>query len=205
MPKHQIKLSVLILSLPNRLDLLEKLTKKLEAQIGEREDVEILSLMDNKSYNVSEKRNALMNLARGTFLTWIDDDDDISDKYINTLLQAIEENPQTDVISFDQQCYLDGIPAKVFAKMGNPHEEVVLDPATGQYKDTLRPPYHWCVWRSRLAKSESFRFGVYVYNSHIGEDRDWLFRLYPKVKHSVYLEGEFLHIYRYDKEISESK
>jgi len=205
MAKQNIKLSILILSIPSRLHFLKPLVDKLERQIGERHDVEILSLMDNKSYNVSEKRNVLMGLARGIFLTWIDDDDDISDNYISTLLKAIEEHPNTDVISFNQQCYLDGIPAKVFAKMGNPHEEVEFNPMTGQYKDTLRPPYHWCVWRSSIAKSEDFRFGVYVSNSHIGEDRDWLYRLYPKVKQSVYLEEEFLHIYKYFRELSESK
>ena len=204
MAKQNIKLSILILSLPNRIKSLEKLTSNLEKQIGNRQDVEILSLMDNKSYNVSDKRNAMLALARGTHLTWIDDDDDVANTYIEKITEAIEKNPMVDVISFDQQCYLDGISAKVFAKMGNPHQEAVIDPTTGVYKDILRPPYHWCVWRSELAKSELFRFGVYMVGSHVGEDIDWLQRLYPKVKDSVYLEGEFLHIYKYSKEISES-
>jgi len=206
MPKNKddIKLSILILSIPSRFDIVRPLIDKLMTQIGDREDVEILSLMDNKSFNVSEKRNILLDLARGTHLSWIDDDDDVADNYIERLTQTIEESPDVDVISFDQQCYLEGIPAKVFAKMGNPHEEVVFDSSTGEYKDTLRPPYHWCVWKSTLAKSEQFRFGAVVENSHVFEDIDWLQRLYPKVKTSCYLEGEFLHIYKYYKEISES-
>jgi hypothetical protein len=204
MAKQNIKLSILILSIPSRIRFLEKLMSNLEKQIGDRQDVEILSLMDNKSYNVSDKRNAMLSLARGTHLTWIDDDDNVANTYIEKITEAIEKNPMVDVISFDQQCYLDGISAKVFAKMGNPHQEAVIDPTTGVYKDILRPPYHWCVWRSELAKSEFFRFGVYMVGSHVGEDIDWLQRLYPKVKDSVYLEGEFLHIYKYSKEISES-
>ncbi len=205
MAKQNIKLSILILSLPNRIKSLEKLTSNLEKQIGDRQDVEILSLMDNKSYNVSEKRNALMSLARGSHLTWIDDDDDVSEDYISRITEIIETNPEVDVISFDQQCYLEGIPARVFAKMGNPHQDAVIDPTTGVYKDILRPPYHWCIWKSELAKSESFRFGVYIPGSHVGEDIDWLQRLYPKVKSSIYLEGEYLHIYKYSKKVSESK
>lgn len=206
MPKNKdnIKLSILILSIPSRFDIVRPLIDKLMTQIGDREDVEILSLMDNKSLNVSEKRNILLDLARGTHLSWIDDDDDISDNYIEKLTETIENSPDADVISFDQQCYLEGVPAKVFAKMGNPHEEVVFDSSTGQYRDTLRPPYHWCVWKSSLAKSEKFRFGAVVKDSHVFEDIDWLKRLYPKVKKSVYLEGQFLHVYRWSKDITES-
>tara|TARA_Y100000310_G_scaffold343735_1_gene452765 strand:- start:270 stop:887 length:618 start_codon:yes stop_codon:yes gene_type:complete len=205
MAKQNLKLSILILSIPSRIRFLEKLMSNLEKQIGDRQDVEILSFMDNKSYNVSDKRNAMLELARGSHLTWIDDDDDVANTYIEKITDTINKNPKVDVISFDQQCYLDGIPAKVFAKMGNPHQDAVIDPTTGVYKDILRPPYHWCVWRSELAKSELFRFGVYAPGSHVGEDIDWLKRLYPKVKDSVYLEGEQLHIYTYSKEVSESK
>jgi hypothetical protein len=204
MAKKNIKLSILILSIPSRIKFLERLVSNLEKQVGDREDVEILSLMDNKSYNVSDKRNAMLALARGTHLTWIDDDDDVAATYIEKITEAIEKNPKVDVISFDQQCYLDGIPAKVFAKMGNPHQDAVFDPSTGMYNDILRPPYHWCVWKSELAKSELFRFGAHLPGSHFGEDIDWLKRLYPKVKDSVYLEGEQLHIYIYSREVTES-
>ena len=202
--KNSIKLSVLILSIPSRLHFLKPLVEKLEKQIGLRQDIEILSIMDNKSFSISEKRNELLRLARGTHLAWIDDDDDIADNYIDKLHQAIIDNPSVDVISFNQLCFLEGIEARVFAKMGYPHETVTLDPSTGKYKDTLRPPYHWCVWRSSLAKSEEFKRNVLIQGSDHGEDLDWLLRLYPKVKESIYLKGDYLHIYRYSSKISES-
>ncbi len=204
MPKNKdnIKLSILILSLPSRIHFLKQLLDKLEQQIGDREDVEILSITDNKSFSISEKRNILLLLARGTHLTWIDDDDDISELYISTLTETIAKNPEVDVISFDQMCYLEGKVAKVFAKMGNPHDPVILDSDDPtRYKDTLRPPYHWCCWKTSLAASEGFR----SYDATgVGEDIDWLTRLYPKVHEAIYLEGHFLHIYRYSSVISES-
>jgi len=179
--------------------------EKLEDQIGDRQDVEIISLMDNKYFGISEKRNELMKLARGSHLTWIDDDDDVADNYISKLTEAIYCNPQVDVISFNQLCYLEGIEAKVFSKMGNPHEDVTIDPSNpSRYKDTLRPPYHWCVWKTSLAKLENFRSNVLIQGSDVGEDIDWLSRLYPRVKQDVYLENDVLHIYRYSKNISES-
>lgn len=206
MPKNpkNIKFSILILSIPSRLHFLVPLMKKLEIQIGDRQDVEIISIMDNKSFGISEKRNELLKLARGSHLAWIDDDDDVADNYVDRLTDTIEKNPNVDVISFNQICYLEGMKAKVFAKMGNPHEDVVFDYASMRYKDTLRPPYHWCVWKTSLAQSEDFRSDVMIPGSDMGEDIDWLTRLYPKVKSSVYLDKDVLHIYRYSKKVSES-
>jgi len=178
--------------------------EKLENQIGEREDVEIISLMDNKSLGISEKRNELMKIARGSHLAWIDDDDDVADNYVSKLTETITINPNVDVISFDQMCFLEGKEARVFAEMGNPHEDVVFDYTSMRYKDTLRPPYHWCVWKTSLAASESFRNPHSNKGVQIGEDLDWLTRLYPKVEESIYLQGHYLHIYRYSTEISES-
>tara|TARA_R110002110_G_scaffold243470_1_gene460054 strand:- start:19 stop:648 length:630 start_codon:yes stop_codon:yes gene_type:complete len=207
MPKNKdnIKLSILILSIPSRIHFLKPLMEKLETQIGDRQDVEIISIMDNKSFGISEKRNELMKLARGSHLTWIDDDDDVADNYVSKLIETIAANPDVDVISFDQMCYLEGKEARVFAEMGNPHERVLPDPNDPtRYKDTLRPPYHWCCWKTSLAASESFRNPHNMKGVQIGEDIDWLSRLYPKVEESIYLEGEYLHIYRYSPAISES-
>ena len=206
MPKNpkNIKLSILILSIPSRIHFLKPLMEKLENQIGEREDVEIISLMDNKSLGISEKRNELMKIARGSHLAWIDDDDDVADNYVSKLTETITINPNVDVISFDQMCFLEGKEARVFAEMGNPHEDVVFDYTSMRYKDTLRPPYHWCVWKTSLAASESFRNPHSNKGVQIGEDLDWLTRLYPKVEESIYLQGHYLHIYRYSTEISES-
>ena len=206
MPKNpkNIKFSILILSIPSRLHFLVPLMQKLERQIGDRQDVEIISIMDNKSFGISEKRNELLKLARGSHLAWIDDDDDVADNYIDRLTETIEKNPNVDVISFNQLCYLEKMEAKVFAKMGNPHEEVVFDYASMRYKDTLRPPYHWCVWKTSLAQSEDFRSDVMIPGSDMGEDIDWLARLYPRVKSSVYLDKDVLHIYRYSEKVSES-
>ena len=207
MPKNKdnIKLSILILSIPSRFDIVRPLIDKLLLQIGDREDVEVLSLMDNKSLHIWEKRNELMRIARGTHMTWLDDDDDVADNYVDKLTEAIEANPNVDVISFDQMCYLNGVEARVFAKMGNPHEDVLPDATGTRYRDTLRPPYHWCCWKTSLASSEAFRSSFsHGDRGQSTEDIDWLRRLYPKVQESVYLEGHFLHMYRWSNQTTES-
>jgi hypothetical protein len=203
MPKDssQLKLSILILSIPSRLEKYTKLQDKLLAQIGDREDVEVLCMIDNKSFHIYEKRNVLLQAARGSHLAWLDDDDDVADNYIEKLTAVIEEDPSWDVISFNQDTYLDGKHARIYCEMGNPHDPVIMD-VNGNYKDTLRPPYHWCVWRTELAQSESFR-SAYSQTGQSCEDIDWLVRLYPKVLRSYKLD-DFLHIYRWSSEGTES-
>ncbi len=207
MPKNKdnIKLSILILSIPSRFDIVRPLIEKLIVQIGDREDVEILSLMDNKSLHIWEKRNELMRIARGTHMTWLDDDDDVAENYVDKLTQTIQDNPEVDVISFNQKCFLNGVEANVFAKMGHPHEDVLPDPTGMRYQDTLRPPYHWCCWRTSLATSEPFRSSFSQGDKgQSTEDIDWLRRLFPKVEKDIYLKDEFLHIYRWSNETTES-
>jgi len=207
MPKNKddIKFSVLMLSIPSRLDKYRILQDKLLEQIGDRDDVEILCIVDNKSLHIWEKRNELMRIARGTHIAWLDDDDDVADNYIEKLTETIESNPNADVISFNQDTYLNGVHAKIFCKMGNPHEPVVpvADGYSHSYKDTLRPPYHWCVWKTTLAQSEPFRSSYHPQTGQSCEDIDWLFRLYPKVQESIALD-DFLHVYQWSSEETES-
>lgn len=203
MPKDssQLKLSILILSIPSRIDKYVRLQNKLLEQIGNREDVEVLCMIDNKSFHIYEKRNVLLQAARGSHLAWLDDDDDVSDDYIEKITDAIEKDSTLDVISFNQDTYLDGKHARIFCEMGNPHDPVVPD-GKGGYRDTLRPPYHWCVWRTKMAQSEPFRES-YSWNGQSCEDIDWLVRLYARVKSSCKLD-DFLHIYNWTSEGTES-
>jgi glycosyltransferase involved in cell wall biosynthesis len=208
MPKNpsNIKLSILMLSIPSRMLNFTSLVNKITSQIGDRDDVEILSLFDNKSLHIYEKRNELMKIARGSHIAWLDDDDDVSDDYIIKITEAIEANPDADVISFNQLCFLDGKEGRIFAKMGNPQEPMMPHPTdTQRYRDTLRMPWHWCVWRRDLAATESFKLkydrGL---DGQSEEDIDWLNRLYPKVKKSIYLEDSWLHRYIWSPTTTES-
>ena len=76
MPKspENIKLSILILSIPSRIKQLETLLEKLENQFDD-DRVEILVMLDNKSFHIYEKRNELLDMARGEYLCFLDDDD----------------------------------------------------------------------------------------------------------------------------------
>lgn len=202
MPKepHQIKLSILILSIPSRFEKLQKLIQKLESQIRD-DDVEILSLVDNKSFHIYEKRNELLDMARGDYISFLDDDDAVTDEYIPSILRAIEEEP--DVICFKQHCNYNGYPFDVYFDINHtwrPMEQLRFNGVT--FNDLNRPPFHMCPFKAEIAQSERFTEN-YDHNGQSCEDADWLLRLYPKVKSQVFID-KVLHQYLYNSQETES-
>lgn len=100
----QPKLSILIPSLFKRIDMLAGLLKVLQNQIVEcnaKEDVEILTEIDNGQFTVGEKRNILLQKAKGDYVISADDDDFVSPDYIKLILEGIATNPDC--------CSLNGI------------------------------------------------------------------------------------------------
>jgi glycosyltransferase involved in cell wall biosynthesis len=197
-PSEKINLSVLILSIPSRLNSLAVLMGNLETQaLNARrgESLEILVLLDNKSKSIAEKRNDLLAAARGRYVAFLDDDDQVSDDYVVEILQAIDLHSDVDCISFNQWCSINGESMNVSFGIGNPHGQLWRTPS-GQLGDIKRPPYHMCIWRRQIAQSEAFR-SVYTGSGQSSEDIDWLMRLYPKV-HTEYHINAVLHKYLYD-------
>ena len=197
--------SVLILGIPERWIGIGRLLKKLESQIKKDNlsgKVEILCLLDNKIQTIAEKRNCLLKQAKGRYLAFLDDDDDISDQYFHSICSSIIENKDVDVISFKQFCRINGKKLLVSFNLNNPHEGLTLLNQE-EYKPIKRPPYHICVWKTDLAQSEEFK-QVYAENGQSCEDIDWCMRLYPKCRSSFQIDS-FLHFYNYSEETTRSK
>jgi glycosyltransferase involved in cell wall biosynthesis len=201
-PADNIDLSILILSIPSRIDEATRTIKKLEDQLGNRRSVEILVFTDNRSQSISEKRNVLLRAARGKFVCFLDDDDGVANNYVDLLLTAIKENPTVDCITFDQFCSLDGEPMNVSFGMGNPHGQLWRN-EEGLLGDIKRPPYHMCLWKRDLAQSEEFRPMFAANGQSYGEDIDWLMRLYPKVQTEYHIP-EPMHMYVYNSKTTTS-
>ncbi len=108
-----MKLSILILTVPKRQKrYFPRLTQHLLEQIGDREDIEVLGLYDNKKRSVGEKRNNLLEIAKGEYLTFIDDDDRIADDYIESITKVIDlKSP--DVVVFESIATVNGIAPKL--------------------------------------------------------------------------------------------
>jgi len=200
----EIKFSVLILSIPSRNESLMAAMKQLQEQAdatGQGKAVEILVLLDNRSKSISEKRNDLLQAARGKYIAFLDDDDAVSKEYMSKILAAIDEHDGVDCISFNQWCTINGEPMNVEFGIGNPHGHLWRD-EDGFLGDIRRPPYHMCVWRREIAQSEVFN-PVYGENGQSTEDIDWLMRLYPKVQTEHHIP-DALHGYIYNSQTTAS-
>lgn len=156
---NEIKLTIGIPSIPSRIRMgLEPLLHKLQSQIGQRKDVEVISLLDNKTMSVGRKRQILFQIARGKYVCQIDDDDGVEPDFIETVLNSIEQsvNDPPEVISFQQKCDIDG---QIMFVECDINETTVSNPIFDHNKNKIiikRFPWHWCCWRSDIAKSGHF-------------------------------------------------
>lgn len=146
------------------------LINKLQSQVEGRRDVEILSLYDNMIMEVGDKRNALLNMARGKYLSFVDDDDMVSDDYVKSVVFVIDKE-KPDCIVFDSLCtnFKPGI--DVLCKYGIEFEYWMSD----DQKSWRGKPAHTMVWKSEIAKKHQYR-------GHRGEDMDWVLRAYHDIQ-----------------------
>ena len=98
--KKEIDLSILICSLTERRNIfLDRLLDKLEPQVKDK-NVELLVFSDNAKRSIGQKRNDAIKMANGKYTCFIDDDDLVSDDYVDLILKEIRDwSP--DVIVFD--------------------------------------------------------------------------------------------------------
>jgi len=203
-PASDIKFSVLMLSIPERIESMKSAVEHLQKQAdatGQPKSVEILVMLDNRSKSISEKRNDLLMAARGKYIAFLDDDDAVSKDYMSKILQAIDEHEGVDCITFNQWCNLDGEPMDVEFGIGNPHGHLWRD-EDGFLGGIKRPPYHMCLWRRDIAITEAFN-PVYGANGQSTEDIDWLMRLYPKIQTEHHIDDS-LHGYIYNSKTTAS-
>jgi glycosyltransferase involved in cell wall biosynthesis len=99
-----MKLTIAIPTIFERENKFNYLYNKLHGQAElYKNEVEIIFLRDNKEISIGQKRQKLLEKANGDFVVMIDDDDDISENYIQSIIDAI--CPEIDCIGFEIECY----------------------------------------------------------------------------------------------------
>lgn len=176
-------LSILTPAVPSRWRQLEWLCDKIQRQIGNL-PVEHLVLLDNKRRTVGEKRDALLRAARGQYIAFVDDDDDISEDYVKEILGSRASLP--DVITFLQKATVNGQSAIVEFKLGNANEAF-----THSALRIKRNAWHVCAWRRELAIGSAFPATSY------GEDWAFAAPLCAIAETSAHID-KILHFYRHD-------
>jgi glycosyltransferase involved in cell wall biosynthesis len=194
--KTMYKLSILIPTLSSRSKKLKKLTDALNYQI-QTKPVQWLSLGDNKSMTVGEKRNLLIDMAKGDFVAFVDDDDNISPDYIDTLLKAIDDNPNKTVICFHGQQTTDGkkdLPFRYNINFGRNHKKMI----DGQRWKVMLPD-HLCCWNKS-------KITVKFPHKNLGEDHSWAREMaFTYTEEDQVLLTDNLYHYNYDKNVTECR
>ena len=186
-----ILLSILTASIPERSGQRAILTEQLAQQIGDL-PVEHLSFIDNRKRSIGAKRDALLRIARGTFIAYVDDDDTVSPDYVEALVAAIKiaiktpmENKQVDVITFEQFARVDDAQAKIVFRLRQQNQPFV--PNT----EVQRAAWHVCAWRRSVAILSHFP------ESNYGEDWAFAEPLNRIARASIHLK-KVLHYYRFN-------
>lgn len=199
--------SILIAMIPERYSSAHGLLfSLLETQkVARRPDVELIALMDNRRRTVGAKRNALLDMAQGEYVSFIDDDDMVAENYVDKLVATIAKarklEPPTDVIVFPQRATL--APSGVIHECTyslqhyrnrKPEERRVLQKTEDQgVLSWTGPPAHTMVWRRKLI--EAVRFP----EANFGEDVHWVDEACDRAGSEIVLTGDPMYFYQWDE------
>lgn len=185
----EIRLSILIPSIPSRFDLAKEKYQRYMEMIGDM-DVEILMLFDNKKRTIGHKREVLKTMAQGKYFMFADDDDDLislHEIYDATFLDV-------DVIDFKVKCANnDGSDFIVTFGLGN---EVEHNTDNGRYLDCKRPPFHNCAWHNKFKKF-SYPDASYA------EDWFWIEQCLKEATTEHFID-KVLFSYNFDPKVTEA-
>ena len=173
------KLSIII-PCYNAEPYIDELMKSLMPQITE--DIEVIVVDDGSKFpylpnfpkvkvirkengGVSSARNCGLSASTGEYIAFVDADDILSDKYIELVLEAIKEDPDTVYLSWKS---IDGRHGKI------------IQSETDEFN-----PYNRCVW-NRVFKRTYIDGMTFNESMPVAEDDDFLKRL-PKPKSKAYI------------------
>ena len=171
--KYEYDWTILIATLEERRDKFNALFNRLtemKNRICPSLNIEILAMSDNREMSIGNKRQSLLTSAKGRYVSFIDDDDDVTDAYF--------EDGMACILGKYDVCRLVG-------KIGDFNFIHSVDnPITGpSANDTsfLRPPNHLNIMLTGVAKTQKFK------DVRNGEDADWAVR----ISKSHYLDKEY--------------
>jgi len=200
--KNEIILTIGIPSLPDRMFThLTPLYEKLKSQIGDAKDIEVVTIIDNKAMSVGRKRTLLFKIAQGKYTCIIDDDDDVSSDFVETMRSHITNNTDVDVICYDQQAQIDGktwiIKTSLQHNNKFPFDQLALD-NYGRTVPCRRPPWHWCAWKTSLAKEIPFG------DSNTQEDTIFVMEAISRAKSEIVIDKVMCY-YNWNSTVSQAQ
>lgn len=178
--KDILVLSIVMITVPERKKQFSRLLNKLKRQIrnckkvhptlGKVEIVEVNTpkFIDGGD-SIGKKRQAGLIQSKGKYVCWLDDDDDISPDYVETLLRMAYMS-DFDVITFNSLVTFDNFWALVQMNLNFQIDEQ-MSPGI-----VHRRPYHVCPFKRDLLQGLTFP------DANWDEDTAFLTQVLPKCK-----------------------
>jgi glycosyltransferase involved in cell wall biosynthesis len=183
-------LSVLILSIPSREHLLQRLLDVLNPQLHGA--VQLIVMHNEGEMSIGELRNECLDAAHGDYVAFIDDDDLIASDYVSLILSAIEED-HPDCIGFRGRHFTNGklIGHYIWSAQFCRYEAENQPDGLQLMK---RSPNHL----NPIKRSIAIKAGYPHLNS--GEDYQFAQRVYPLIETETFIdEPLYDYCYRSDK------
>lgn len=158
--------------------------------LADRQRIEILMLSDAKGMVLGDKRNAMIRMAQGDYVVFVDDDDRIEPDYLKSLLAATESG--ADCITFHAKVSINGSAPKLCRYSTTYTQDANT---TSEYH---RLPNHITAVKRDIALRNPFPSKL------CGEDSDYAATLRPllKTEHAI---DRVLYHYDYSDKTTETQ
>lgn len=192
MKTNQIKLSIVIVSIPSRHATLSRLLGQLSNQ-PRFDECEVVVVIDNGTQTIGRKRNKAVAACGGDYVVHIDDDDEVAENYLDRILTAIDldAGDPPDAIIVRGRCTSPGF----FPVEFDYSLDVDLNEArwveTDGVQTLWRTPGHLCAIRAWICQNVPFQTTVVR-----GEDLTWAASIWPFLKKVVRASSAPLYFYR---------
>jgi hypothetical protein len=160
---YAIDWTILIPTIPGREEKLKSLIKtinELHAQVCPNVKIKITLGFDNREKTIGAKRQQMLEAAEGKYVSFIDDDDRVTQAYFEDAAACIAGNYDCMRLrgQIAQSTFTHSIVTRINSPMAN-------------HDTFLRPPNHLNPMKTDIAKLVRFR------DASTGEDFDWTFKL----------------------------
>lgn len=184
-------LSIVMITVPERRVEFSALRRKLQKQIKycldvhpTLGDVEVVKVITPKTIHgglsIGAKRGLGLTKAKGIYVCWLDDDDDIAPNYVESILRLA--NTGGDVLTFSSLAIFDAYWCVVKMNLLYTKDEQVRPGIVN------RRPYHVCAFKRENILGSDFP------DANLDEDTGFIAKVLPRCKTQSHTEA-ILHRY----------
>lgn len=173
-----IKLTVCFPTIVGREKEFEYIFNKIGNQVRDlnlTEEIDSVLFKDNKEISIGAKRDSIYKNCKGLFSVQIDDDDDVSDDFIESIYKAITQNPDADCIGYLERVIMDGVTK--YSKISNQFNDWATTPSGYE-----RTPFFKVPIKTKLCQQ------IGVADMRFGEDHDFAKRIKPLLHNEVFID-----------------